>query len=47
MSHAKAFESTGSYDVLKDKFRALKLQFLKILPHYAKDHTFKKFLEVD
>ena len=30
---------------LNDKFSALKLQFLKILPHYAKDDTFKKSFE--
>jgi len=32
---------------LNDKFSALKLQFSKISPHYAKDDTFKKFLEVN
>ena len=28
---------------LNIKFRALKLQFLKILPYHVKDHAFKKF----
>ena len=37
--YATTFESFGNSKVFNNKFGALKLQFLKILPHYAKAHT--------